>query len=208
MRLIFLLFGRAIHRYIANGYLRPSGFTGLDNAFSGLDGRAYYSWPDVGAMTPVRQKHIERCMMMANAGISEKTLEEMCELAERANMDAMKAEKAPDRSRAHSRIAFLIGEIKNRSKDIIPEDIYYDLAACFAVREDEDPRTLDPVIHGQKIAMLKEAGQGGYDFFGKLSGFRKLLGLSLTSEGAFIELLSSWAASRTRMEAIRYRFAA
>ena len=59
----------------------------------------------------------------------------------------------------------------------------------------------------QSMAEIEAAGKAGHDFFVKLSGFRKLLGLSLTTEAAFIELLSSWAAQRTREEAIRSRFA-
>lgn len=205
--LLFKLFGKAIHRHIAEGYARPKGFTGLEYAFSGTDGRAYYSWPDVAAMPHVRQKHIERCLRMADAGIGQKTLDELCEHADRANMDALKADKPADRSKAHARLGFLLGEIRNRPRDVIPEEVYYDLAACFAIREDEDAHAFDPVTHGQKIDMLRAAGNAGHDFFVKLSGFRKLLGLSLTTEAAFIELLSSWAAQRTREEAIRSRFA-
>lgn len=205
--LLFKLFGKAIHRHIAEGSIRPRGFDGLDYFFSGLDGRGYYSWPDVSTMPPKRQKHIERCLRMADAGIGERTLEELCDHAERANMDALKAAKDADRSKAHSRVAFIIGEIRNRPKEVIPEEVYYDLAACFAIREDENPLEFDVVTHGQKIDMLRKAGQGGYDFFVKLSGFRKLLGYSLTTEAAFIELLSSWTAIRTREEAIRSRFA-
>lgn len=204
MRLLFWLFGKAIRRHIAQD--RPRGMAGLERAFSGLDGKDYFGWPDVGQMPPVRQKHIERCLAIANAGISEKTLEELCDMADAANMDAMKAESAKDRAKAHSRIAFVLGEIRNRPKNVIPEDVYYDLAACFAIREDEDARAFDPVTHGEKIEMLRKAGRGGADFFGQLSGFRKLVGLSLTTEGAFIELLSSWTSQRTRMQAVLERY--
>lgn len=201
MRLLFWLFGKSIRRHLASE--RPRGMVGLERAFSGLDGKDYFGWMDVGMMPPVRQKHIERCLAIANAGISEKTLEELCDWADEANMAAMKADKPADRSKAHSRIAFVLGEIRNRPKNVIPEDVYYDLAACFAIREDEDPRAFDPVTHGEKIAMLRQAGTKGADFFGQLSGFRKLLGLSLTTEGAFIELLSSWAQVRTRKQAVK-----
>jgi hypothetical protein len=205
--ILFKIFGPAIHRHIAAGYLRPPGFTGMEPSFSGLDGRAYYTWADVGDMPPVRQKHIERCLCFANAGIGEKTLEELCAKAEAANMDALRAEKTEARSQAHSRLAFIIGELKNRPKEVIPEEVYYDIAACFAIREDEDPRAFDPVIHAQKIDMLRKAGQQGHDFFAKLSGFKKLLGHSLTTEEGFIALLSSWTAQRTRSKAIHMAYA-
>lgn len=206
MRLLFALFGPAIHRYIAKGYLRPRGFEGMQHAFSGTDGRAYYTWLDLGEMTPVRQKHIERCLKFADAGIGEKTLDQLCTAGEVANMEAMKAGKANEKSKAHSRIAYIFGELRNRAKDVIPEEVYYDMAAIFAVREDEDPRTFDVAIHGQKIAMFKEAGTSGHDFFAALPGFKKLLGSLLTSEAAFIELLSDWTAQRNRLKAITQAF--
>lgn len=206
MRLLFLLFGRAIHRYIAAGYLRPKGFDGMEHAFSGPDGRAYYTWLDIGEMTPVRQKHIERCLKFSDAGIGEKTLAQLCTLGEEANMEAMKASKTPERSKAHSRVAFIFGELRNRASTVIPEDEYYDMAAIFAIREDEDPRGFDVTIHGQKIAMLKAAGKEGHDFFAALPGFKRLLGSLLTSEAAFVELLSAWAVQRSRMQAVRQAF--
>jgi hypothetical protein len=206
VRLLFLLFGPAIHRYIAKGYIRPKGFDGMSVAFSGLDGRSYWTWQDLGEMPPVRQKHIERCLKFADAGIGEKALNELCDLAEAANMDAMKATKADLKSKAHSKVAYLIGEIRNRPRNVIPEEVYMDMAAVFAVREDEDPRKFDPAIHGQKIEMLTKAMKDGHDFFGVLPALKTLLGSLLTTEAACIELLSEWAAQRARMAAIRATF--
>ena len=207
MRLLFWLFGPAIHRHIANGYIRPKGFDGMSVAFSGTDGRSYWTWQDIGSMTPVRQKHIERCLKMADAGIGEKTLTALCDLADAANMEAMKATKADVRSKAHSRVAYIIGEIRNRPSQVIPEEVYMDMAAVFAVREDEDPRKFDAAIHGQKIEMLTKAMKDGHDFFGVLPALKMLLGSLLTTEAACIELLSEWAAQRARLEALRQTFA-
>lgn len=203
MKLLFAMFGPAIHRYIAKGYLRPKGFDGMQVAFSGPDGRAYYSWQDIGEMTPVRQKHIERCLKMADAGIGEKMLSELCDMGEAANLEALKASDKAAKSKAHARVGYIFGEIRNRSREVIPEEVYMDMAAIFAVREDEDPRTFDPAIHGQKIEMLTKAMKDGHDFFGKLPALKTLLGSLLTTEAACIELLSAWAATRARMEALR-----
>lgn len=206
MRLLFLLFGRAIHRYIAKGYLRPKEFAGMDMAFSGPDGRAYYTWMDSGEMTPIREKQIEMYLSLADARISAKELTMLCDMLDEANMEAMKATGAKEKSKAHSRIAFLSREIRERP-DLLPEDVYYGMAAVFAVREDEDPRAFDVVVQGQKIDLFKKEGLKGHDFFVKLSGLKQRLGASLTTESAFVQLVSAWAARRARMEAIRLAFA-
>ena len=172
-------------------------------AFRDPEGRAYWSWMDLSDMTPVRQKHIERCLRMADAGIGEHTLDELCTLAERHIMDGVKASKAEERSKALAKATQAVGEIRRRPKEIIPEEVWYDLAAVFAIREDEDPRAFDPAIHEQKIDMLSKAGRAGHDFFTGLPAFRKVLSSSLTTEAAFIELLSGWAITRARMKGVR-----
>ena len=205
MKLLFLLFGPAIHRHIARGYLRPKAevFEGMHHAFSGPDGRAYYTWQDLGKMPATRQKHIERCLKFADAGIGEKVLNELCDIGEIANMDALKADKKDERSKAHSRVAHMFREIRNRATQVIPEEVYMDMAAIFAIREDEDPRTFDEAVHGQKIEMLTAAMKEGHDFFVRLPALKMLLGSLLTTEAACIELLSVWAAQRARMKATR-----
>lgn len=200
--LLFRLFGKAIHRHIAEGSLRPAGFDGMQHAYSGTDGRAYYTWADIADMPPVRQKHIERCLKMADAGIGEKTLEALCDIASEAIMSTLQEQKPAARSKAAARAAHAIGEIRNRPKEVIPEEVYYDLAAVFVVREDEDPRGFDPGIHTQKIEMLSKAGRAGYTFFTSPPAWRKVLGSSLTTESAYIELLSSWTAQRLRLTAV------
>lgn len=203
IRLLFYLFGKRIHRYIAAGLLRPEGFTGMQLAFRDPEGRAYWSWMDLSDMTPVRQKHIERCLKMADAGIGERTLDELCTFAEKYIMDGVRASKNDERSKALAKATQAVGEIRRRPKEIIPEEVWYDLAALFAIREDEDPRAFDPAIHEQKIAMLSKAGRAGHDFFTGLPAFRKVLSSSLTTEAAFIELLSGWAIQRARMKGVR-----
>ena len=202
MRLLFWLFGKRIHRYIAAGLLRPKDFEGMQHAFTDPAGKAYWTWMDITDMAPVRQKHIERCMMMASAGIGEKVLGELCDATEARIMEAVKANKPEERSKVLAKAIQLVGEMRRRPKEVIPEEVWYDLCAVFAIREDENPRSFDPVIHEQKVAMLTKAGRAGHDFFTGLPVLKKVLGSLLTSEAAFTELLSAWAAQRGRLRAV------
>ena len=203
IRLLFFLFGKRIHRHIANGLLRPEGFTGMQHAFTGLDGKAYWTWMDLTDMPPVRKKHIERCLRMADAGIGEKTLDELCTMIETYIMEGVKAGSNDIRNKALAKATQIVWELRRRPTDILPEEVWYDLCAIFAVREDEDARAFDPAIHQEKLLMLSSAGRAGHDFFTGLPELRKVLGSLLTTETAYIELLSAWAAQRVRMEAVR-----
>jgi hypothetical protein len=90
-----------------------------------------------------------------------------------------------------------------RSENIIPQELYYQIAATCVVRENEDPRTIDEVTHEAKAAMLRGAGRAGADFFTRVSILRQLLGLWLTSAEGLAELLISWMMDEERKEAAR-----
>ena len=160
MRLLFWLFGKAIRRHIAQD--RPRGMAGFERAFSGLDGKDYSVGPTSADAARPTEAHRALPRHRQRGHQRKDPFRRALRPADAANMDAMKAESAKDRAKAHSRIAFVLGEIRNRPKNVIPEDVYYDLAACFAIREDEDARAFDPVTHGEKIEMLRKAGGGRF----------------------------------------------
>jgi hypothetical protein len=201
MRLLFWLFGKAIHRYIDAGKLRPKGFDGMELAYT-FEGVTYWTWVDITDMPPIRQKHFERCLNFANAAIGKSELNKLCDIADSHIATAIKATKPSDREKTIVRIAHIIGEIRNRPDEIIPEEVFYDIAALFVAREDEDPRTFDPSTHGQKVEMMTKAGRAGHTFFTEPPVLRRQVGYLLTTESAFTELLRSWTLRRVRMKAV------
>jgi len=201
IRLLLFLFGKSIRKRIAEGYARPQGFEGMEHAYCGFDGFEYYTWADLRDMPPIRQKEIERCLRLADAGIGEQTLEALCSAGEHAAMEASKA-KGDQAEKMLVKVYHVFGEIRKRSKDVIPEEVYYDLAAIFVARRNEDPRTFDRVVHQQKVAMITEAGRAGHTFFLNPPAFSSLLGSLLTTEAAFSELLMRWESQRIRQRAV------
>ena len=199
MRLLFFLFGRSILRHIEAARLRPEGFDGMEFAYV-MEGHDYYTWADISKMPAIRQKHIERAMQFANAGIGEQTLDSLCNMAESHLLAAMRKGKDSEKSMLH--VAHIVKELRNRPKEIIPEEVYYDLCATFVCRKGEDPRTFDPAIHTDKIRAITEAGRAGHDFFTRPPALRKLLGSSLTTASGFETLQTSWITQRMRMKAL------
>ncbi len=199
MRLLFWLWGPAIRRHLEATRERPSGFDGMEYAYT-MGGNDYYTWADLASMPAVRQKHIERCLRFADAGISHKTLEALVDLAEGHLLVALRKGKDADKSLA--RVGHLLGELRNRPKDVIPEEVYYDLAALFVARKGEDPRTFDASIHADKVQALMAAGRAGEDFFMQPPAWRRLLGSMLTTAKAFEALSISWMAQRQRMQSL------
>ena len=198
-RLLFYLFGASIKRHIEANRERPRGFDGMEFAYV-MGGHDYYTWPDISKMPAVRQKHIERAMKFADAGIGAETLEKLCEMAEGHLVAGMR--KGKDSDRSLSRVGHILNEIRNRPKHIIPEDVYYDLCALFVARKGEDPWTFDAAMHADKVRRIAEAGRAGESFFTQPPALRRLLGSMLTTESSFAELQRNWIVQRLRMQAL------
>ncbi len=199
--ILYRLFGDRVKREIAANAFRPRDFSGMDFAFLDMEGREYYSWPDVGAMPPVRVKEIEGLMVMVHAGRGDAGLKDVSNaIISKANEAVTLRGKAHDDAVAS--IAVLAKELLFRRESIIPEEAYYALAAVCCARKDEDPAALDRTIHAQKIDTFRAAGRGGFPFFLPSASFRALLGASLCTDSAFNALLMSWIETAARRRAV------
>ncbi len=200
-KILYKAFGRYIDAYLDSTRLRPKGFDGMKLAYT-WKGVRYYTWEDLADFPAIRQKHVERCNRMIDAGIGAKALDDLCSLIEGHIVEAVKTSKQDERHKRLVRAMQAVGELRNRPREVIPEEIAYDLCAVFVAREDEDPRVFDTTIHTNKIEVLRAAGRAGHDFFTSAPLWRKLYGLSLTTETAFDQLLMNWTLARIRMKAV------
>lgn len=200
--LIDRLFGKAIRRRIHEGYYRPKGFDGMTFAYIDDQGREYYAWPDVSAMPAVRIKHVEGLLMWADSGLTRPNVEQLTGLVEEHIMNLINSKDQKARGASGAKAIKLVEEIRLRGRDVIPEEIFYQLAAMCVARQDEDPAMVDEGVQRQKAAMLREAGRAGADFFTHMPAFRSLLAGSLTTEAGLLELLGRWTLHRTRYQTL------
>lgn len=201
--LIYRLFGARINRQFAAMQLRPKGFDGMILAFRAPDGKAYYTWSDLSDLPAIRTKQLERTMIWMDARTTGKTLEEYGEDQAKA-LAAICAE--PDKQKrwtAATRLGALYAELILRGSNVIPEDLYYDLAATLAIAEDEAPSTFDGTLHQAKMDLFKSAARSGSAFFLTLPILKSLLGSLLSSEAGFRELLISWMIQEGRAKTAR-----
>lgn len=201
MNIPYLIFGKSIRKAIYAGEHRPKGFEGMTFAFLDPEGREYYTWPDVASMPAIRVKELETLMLMVDAGQPRSGMIEICDaIVKRAN-DVIKG-KGKTKDDAAAAIAVLAKEMTFRHKEIIPEEAYYPLAATCCCRKDENPRTIERPIHQQKIETFRSAGRAGHAFFTMSAPFGMLLGASLCTESALLELQINWTRQRIRLQAV------
>lgn len=184
---------------LAENFYRPTSFSDLTFAFTDREGRKYYSWQNFGEIPPIRTKAIEAVLLMIDRRLSDKDIAEIADNIISLVQDGIIALKEKkDRAEAAAKLTVLAQELKYRAKDIIPEDLYYDLAAYCVVRDDERPNATDRTIHEEKWTMLKEAGKEGASFFLHTPIFGDLLGASLTTEAGLLQLLPRWTRMKER----------
>jgi hypothetical protein len=201
-RLAYHIWGTDIALAIKNNEVRPAGFTGTSYAFTDREGRLYYSWPKAEHLPAARIMRVEACMVMIDAGQSpttaekfNKAMQDRCtSILEATNLKVIK-------EKAHE-LSFLCTEQTFRRKNLIPEEAYFDLAAICAVREDENPDLVDPVIHEQKMEAFRTAAKAGDAFFLDCPAFRAALAPLLTTAEGLRALLNSWTARLLREQAM------
>ncbi len=203
MNIPYLLFGKSIKRKLAEGQLRPKGFEGMKPCWIGTDAMQYYAWAEVGDMPPVRQKEIEALLKWMDAGCTEKTIAEITTAAEDMMMNkVLRAKNDQERAKFIAGAVKLMEELRIRSKEVIPEELYYAMVAVCVAREDEDPTKFDRTNYRRTQNMLSQAGKDGQVFFLETPTFKKLLGESLTTASALPELQSSWRVQSARTKAV------
>lgn len=170
--------------------------------FHDQHGRAYYAWQRVADLPALRIAEVEGIMLQIDAGLDRKELKQIGD-AIAAEIDAAAEAKDAKQRRDHlTRGRFLINELLTRPSRIVPEGAFYALAATCCVRADEDPITIDRFTHQEKIETFRRAAQAKHAFFLRSPTFAALLGSSLSTEGALLDLLVEWARRKTRTEAV------
>lgn len=195
---IFALFGKRIAKRLAANYYRPLTFKDMTFAFTDTEGHSYYAWQNFGEMPPARVKNIEAIMLMIDLRMSDKDLATISDDQQKLINESINAKDPRVRSDLMAKLTILAQELKYRAKDLIPEDLYYDLAAHCVVRDDETPGAMDRTIHVQKFNMLRDAGLKGASFFLHMPTFGDLLGALLTTEAGLVRLLPKWRRQKER----------
>ncbi len=180
---------------------RPAGWDNMSYAFQDQKGHHYWTWEDPAHMPPVRFKEIEALMVLLDAGQSKPSMDKITDaIIQQANAVIQSSGKKKDD--AATNIVVLAREMNYRSKEIIPEEVYFGLASVCVARKDENPKALDRPMHMEKMATFREAASAGDSFFTASPPFRSLLNTAVTTESALMELRIGWTRRSARLNAV------
>lgn len=157
---------------------KPIVKTDLRYIFTDLAGKKYYEFSQEKPLPLERFGEQTRILQYYTKGFSQQEETVILDEMEKSLANGLKDTKMI------SRIAFLIGEMKDRANIVIHTELLYELVAVQWVREDEMPETFNSKIQSEKVSAFKEyvATHGSYFFFqsAPLKKLNHLLNMSET----------------------------
>lgn len=198
---------KLFYRIFYKGFLKHQKSTikpkeHLTYAFTDVDGKNYYTWPDKGELPVIRFERLMDLMQFWEAKIAPQTLEELADGIITAAETSVTGANITAKSKALSNVIFFANELKLRKHHGIPSIIFHEISALFSIREDENAAIIDQDIHEQKLAALLKETSYGRDFFFRLPHLQMQLSLWVRSRSELRKLLSLSAVKDKEQSAI------
>jgi len=165
-------------------------------AFHDLEGNGYYKFPKGLELPLSRIAKVQEYLMWLSKGVSQEEYLKALEIAEEAMNNGIKDAKGM------AKIGFVLGELKERSKMVIHDELFYNIIACQMVRQDESVTEFNNEIHMQKVEAFKELDKLNDTFFLNIQEFLTALNLSNITKTQYENLMSASVAIRKAMAAM------
>lgn len=165
-------------------------------AFHDLEGNGYYKFPKGLELPLSRIAKVQEYLMWLSKGVSQEEYLKALEIAEEAMNNGIKDAKGM------AKIGFVLGELKERSKMVIHDELFYNIIACQMVRQDESVTEFNNEIHMQKVEAFKELDKINDTFFLNIQEYLTALNLSNITKTQYENLMSASVAIRKAMAAM------
>lgn len=165
-------------------------------AFHDLEGNGYYKFPKGLELPLSRIAKVQEYLMWLSKGVSQEEYLKALEIAEEAMNNGIKDAKGM------AKIGFVLGELKERSKMVIHDELFYNIIACQMVRQDESVTEFNNEIHMQKVEAFKELDKMNDTFFLNIQEYLTALNLSNITKTQYENLMSASVAIRKAMAAM------
>lgn len=171
----------------------------LTLAFTDLDGNGYYKFSK-GLELPIsRIAKVQEYLMWLHKGVSVEEYISAIEIAEKG------LEKGIADGKGLAKIGFILTELKNRSKMVIHDELFYNIIAAQIVRHDESVTDFNNDIHLQKVEAFKKMDKMDDSFFLNIQEFLTALSLQNISKTEYENLMSASRIARKSLEEMKAR---
>lgn len=199
MKLLYRLFYKGFIRYHESKKLTKDN---LAYAFTDYQGYKYFTFTDQGHIPKVRYERLMNLTMWWEARVSPDTVDMIANAIIEAAEMSVTMPKLEERSKAISKAIVLANELKIRKDIGIPATIAHEMAAIWAIREDEDPTVINEQLHDEKVEMFAYETSQGRDFFLRMPMYMNHLNLWRVSRAELKKLFAESEIKEAKSQAI------
>jgi hypothetical protein len=173
IKLIYKLFKSELNQLAFDDWHKPNKMQGLEFAFV-FQGKKWYSYSDFNKMPIARYTEMERLNLEMQNVIDKKDMSVFTELIKSSIEMMMIKGKLPQ---GMAQISAVAKEMEARQTMLIHERIWFEIAACQYIREDEDPTLYNHSWEQSKAELFKTnvADLGGLHGFFMQAGFERYI---------------------------------
>lgn len=183
MRIIYNLFKKKFQQY-AHQDRDKLTHKSLVHWFTGNDGMNYFKFPSNMVLPLERLANLKMLYSWLSSGISGEEMQSIIEIMKKSLHEGL---GQPD---ATARIATMINVLEERIKFSFHLELYYNIVATLAIREDESPEVYNNDIQMQKVKAFKDlTANGGTYFFFQEKLSETPINLSAISEAEWASLV-------------------
>lgn len=197
MKLLYNLFKEKFKRYVDSERQKLT-HKNLSFWFADNNGVNYFRFPDNMMLSLERLANLKMLYSWLSAGISGEEMQSIVSTMKKALHEGL---GNPD---ATAKIATLISVIEERMKYSFHLELYYNIVATLAVREDESPEVFNNDIQMQKVVAFKEMTKNGgaYFFFQEMLS-KTPINLSAITESEWTSLVVESEMWKLQLEQIQ-----
>ena len=167
-----------------NEAFKPLGFQALEFAFSSLDGKKYYRFPDALSIPLERDSKMTEFIYLYSRGLSPDSFDKLLDIMEEELTNGLGDKK----SKAASKIGAIIHQMRWRKNMCVPVELLYNILAVQLIREDEKIEVFDNEKHMQKVEEIKAlVAKYGCGFFLGYKELKMLFDFTTKSESEWRE---------------------
>lgn len=153
-------------------------------AFTDTDGNRYYTWTEDDMIPVCRYQKLQNLIMHLELNLAPKQLDELVDAIQTQLHKLMTAKNDTDRAKIGAKLSAFTNEMEMRKEYCMPAEIMTEIAAVYAVRQDENANEIVERIQSEKVDQFNADINKGVDFFFRLPKLVRLMNWSEMSSDA------------------------
>ena len=144
-------------------------------SFTDSKGNRYRSFAEDDMLPTCRYQALQNIIMHVELNLAPKQLDQLIEAIQTQTTKVMSAKDEKSRAKEGAKLAVYANEMSIRKEYCVPQELFVELAAIYAIRHDEQSDVVSALIQQEKVKQFTADIDSGVDFFFNIPKLRKFL---------------------------------